>query len=380
MTIARLFSIRIGGPIGLALVLLCGCSSSPTTEEKIEAPPLKPRLVCVRGLKEKAEYPLREGHNFIGRGTKWGSAHVDLTEQELPGQEKIAPEHARLILEDGKFYLEDMNTSRGTFLNGQRLPPGKQETLKAGDLIQTATVQLRFLTAPDANAGKLVPISPMRLVCCRGMKRGTEYLLFEGENLVGKPGKEPTEVDLDDQEIADRPYLSDRHVRITASGSELTVEDLNSTHGTYVNRKRLAPGSKQALKPGDTLMLGVIRLQAVLADKVRAFQVPAPLKLQLQVVKGAKPNLEYALYEGENYIGRPGELAVDIDLSEQEGAGRSSLQHAVVSCSDGKLTIEDLSSTDGTFVNRSKIKPGTKVPLKVKDTIQIGAVEFLLTE
>ncbi len=126
------------------------------------------------------------------------------------------------------------------------------------------------------------------------------------------------------------------------------------------------------------LTLGFIRLQAMPADKVRNFKAPRPVRAHLQVVHGAKPQLEYRLHEGENFIGRPGDLAVDLDVSEQEGPDkvRASPQHAVITCADGALTIEDLGSADGTFINRTKINPKTKVPLNVKDTIHIGAVVF----
>ena len=91
-----------------------------------------------------------------------------------------------------------------------------------------------------------------------------------------------------------------------------------------------------------------------------------------------KINSEYPLYEGLNFIGRADEKPVDIDLEDQEPPDRiwSSRQHAVVSYEDGGLTIEDLNSSNGTFVNRSKIHPGVKCPLRMNDVIQIGTVQM----
>lgn len=99
---------------------------------------------------------------------------------------------------------------------------------------------------------------------------------------------------------------------------------------------------------------------------------------RLVVLRGLKLNVEYPLYEGLNFIGRADEKPVDIDLEEQEPPDRiwSSRQHAVVNFEGGVLTIEDLNSSNGTFVNRTRIYPNQKRPLNVGDIIQIGTVQM----
>ena len=54
--------------------------------------------------------------------------------------------------------------------------------------------------------------------------------------------------------------VSRKHVRIRAQDGGYTVEDLNSTNFTFVNRQRLTPGSPQPVKDGDELRLGRVRL------------------------------------------------------------------------------------------------------------------------
>jgi hypothetical protein len=99
---------------------------------------------------------------------------------------------------------------------------------------------------------------------------------------------------------------------------------------------------------------------------------------RLLVLRGLKLNVEYPLYEGLNFIGRADEKPVDIDLEEQEPPDRiwSSRQHAVINFEGGVLTIEDLNSSNGTFVNRTRIYPNQKRPLNVGDIIQIGTVQM----
>lgn len=104
----------------------------------------------------------------------------------------------------------------------------------------------------------------------------------------------------------------------------------------------------------------------------------ALLPPRLVVTRGQKINEEFPLFDGENYIGRADDKPVDIDLEHQEHPERvwSSRQHAVVTLEDGTLTIEDLNSSNGTFVNRSRIMPGEKRPLKPGDVIQVGTVQL----
>jgi hypothetical protein len=107
-------------------------------------------------------------------------------------------------------------------------------------------------------------------------------------------------------------------------------------------------------------------------------RLPPDAKPKLVVVRGQRLDVEYALYEGDNYLGRADEKAVDIDLEDQEPPDRiwSSRQHALITCADGLLTIEDLNSTNGTFVNRMRVHPGQKRPLQVNDVIQVGTVHL----
>jgi pSer/pThr/pTyr-binding forkhead associated (FHA) protein len=99
---------------------------------------------------------------------------------------------------------------------------------------------------------------------------------------------------------------------------------------------------------------------------------------KLVVLRGLRINVEYPIYEGLNYIGRTEVQPVDIDLEDQEPPDRmfSSRQHACISYKDGTLIIEDLSSSNGTFVNRTRLDRGQKRTLKANDIIQIGTVQL----
>jgi hypothetical protein len=99
---------------------------------------------------------------------------------------------------------------------------------------------------------------------------------------------------------------------------------------------------------------------------------------RLVVARGLKVGVEYPLYPGHNFIGRADEKAVDIDLEDQESSDRiyASRQHAVITLENGRLVIEDLNSSNYTFLNRDRVHPGEKRPLQAGDVIQIGTVQL----
>ena len=90
--------------------------------------------------------------------------------------------------------------------------------------------------------------------------------------------------------------------------------------------------------------------------------LPPGAQPKLVVQRGQKPKAEYALFEGPNFVGRADEKPVDVDLEDQEPPDRvwSSRQHACIHFEDGQLSIEDLNSSNGTFVNRARIYPGRR--------------------
>ncbi len=112
--------------------------------------------------------------------------------------------------------------------------------------------------APEP-APAAAPTFKAKLKLVRGGNRiGHEFPLEPGNNLVGRWDPETgsfPEVDLE----ADDPEakISRKHALVRIEGSKITIEDIGSLNGTYVNRQpRLAPGTPQDLKDGDEIIIG----------------------------------------------------------------------------------------------------------------------------
>ena len=59
-------------------------------------------------------------------------------------EKEISRMHARVFLKDEDYYIEDLNSTNGTFKNGVRLKPYEQKKLSKGDEIRLATKKLIF--------------------------------------------------------------------------------------------------------------------------------------------------------------------------------------------------------------------------------------------
>jgi pSer/pThr/pTyr-binding forkhead associated (FHA) protein len=54
--------------------------------------------------------------------------------------------------------------------------------------------------------------------------------------------------------------VSRKHAVIRCAGADYTVEDMGSTNGTFINKKRIQPHASETIKPGDEVRFGKLSL------------------------------------------------------------------------------------------------------------------------
>ncbi len=98
----------------------------------------------------------------------------------------------------------------------------------------------------------------------------------------------------------------------------------------------------------------------------------------LEVVRGRDVGRRFALSGPELVLGNaPGsELAIDLAEQETGSLRRMAARQALLESRGGDLTIRDLDSPAGTFVNRQRVLPGTSRPMAEGDVIQLGGVQL----
>ncbi len=98
--------------------------------------------------------------------------------------------------------------------------------------------------------------------------------------------------------------------------------------------------------------------------------------MRLIVVTGGKEGTAFGLQTGGNLIGRwdPDTSAYpEVDLENEDPEAKVSRKHAVLNCDGESVTIEDIGSLNGTFLNKSdRLTPHVRYAVKSGDEIIIG--------
>ncbi len=125
---------------------------------------------------------------------------------------------------------------------------------------------------------------------------------------------------------------------------------------------------------------------------VSAPEVPVPTEptpaaaaiqtAKLTIVRGGTLGKVFPLQPGDNLVGRwdPDSGAFpEVDLEADDPEARISRKHALIRVSN-QVTIEDIGSLNGTFVNRGhRLEPGSPVALKDGDEIIVGKTFFKIS-
>jgi len=120
------------------------------------------------------------------------------------------------------------------------------------------------------------------------------------------------------------------------------------------------------------------------AEAPAAAAVVAAFKARLKIVRGSpRKDQEFPLEDGNNLVGRwdPETGAFpEVDLDADDPEAKISRKHALIRIAEGKVTVEDIGSLNGTYVNRgARLQPGSPVELKTGDEIIIGKTFLKLT-
>ncbi len=102
-------------------------------------------LVIERGNAVGKEFVLVSDENYIGRWDADNGVFPDVDLDAFDNEAKVSRRHARIILKNGIYTIEDLGSTNGTYVNrGRRLIPGTPHRLNDGDEIIVGKTFLRF--------------------------------------------------------------------------------------------------------------------------------------------------------------------------------------------------------------------------------------------
>ncbi|HKP88088.1 MAG TPA: FHA domain-containing protein [Blastocatellia bacterium] len=108
-------------------------------------PRVTARLIIERGGRVGREFTITGIETNIGRWDADSGIFPDVDLDEDDPEAKISRRHARIINHNGQYFIEDLGSTNGTFVNrGRRLLPGKRHMLQNGDEIIVGKTFLKF--------------------------------------------------------------------------------------------------------------------------------------------------------------------------------------------------------------------------------------------
>lgn len=206
------------------------------------------------------EYSFEEGEFFIGR------SH---TSDIILPSDNVSRRHARLYTVDGRCYIEDLASSNGVFVNGRRIAEVYQ--IQRSAQIKIGDYYLHIES--DTEAGPEEERTYCRLTGRNLAFAGQVFRVQRKVNLIGR-GKDCTLTIID-------PSVSRIHTKLSVERSgALTVEDLKSSNGTWVNGERVDVAT---LHHRDLLRLGNVEFLVEMADQEGAAVASKPTEREREV-------------------------------------------------------------------------------------------------
>lgn len=185
---------------------------------------------------------------------------------------KISRQHAKVVADGTDYFLVDLESGNGTFLNSIPVKPNEKNILRHNDIISIENFHLRFnlidellhqsfndITDSDILEVKLLKkvlraLDKERIPSLEVLNGSAEgkkvFLNDEGSEMI--IGRDPL-IDFPIEEYV----ISRQHAKISKKWGEVVVTDLNSKNGTFVNNKKIV---EEVLHDGDRISLGTIVL------------------------------------------------------------------------------------------------------------------------
>lgn len=165
----------------------------------------------------------------------------------------VSRRHARIIQDENGLTLEDLGSTNGTKVDGDRLSPGETRRLSSGQILKFGNVSLRLVIPgePEVSVEESeAEETPQPELAALTTEAGLVFTLTAKD--VTTLGRRSS----NDIQLEGDPYVSGKHGQILYQDGKFLFDDVGSTNGSQVNDQKITPGQPVELTDGDTLTLG----------------------------------------------------------------------------------------------------------------------------
>ena len=311
------------------------------------------------------EFELTRAEVVIGRDPS-----VDLT----ISSPAVSRRHARLLREGNGYVLEDLGSSNGTYLNNEKLTG--RRTLKSGDQIRLGQAVTLVYEAPRVEESQAtvvrpasamasgmqtiigvepleaeIPAGPPQLVVTIAGENARTYTLTRENMTIGRI--EGNDI------IIPSAIVSRQHARLEKANGGYQLVVSPEAKNPILFEGRELEGSR-LLQHGDILRIGSLDPGMMVT---MTYNVPGA------VAQGVEQDIIF----GEKTLIQIGRDPTNDVVLPSPSVSRF---HAQVERVGQRYRVEDLHSSNGTFVNGERVEGS--VWLKPEDTIRIGQFRFVM--
>ena len=240
---------KMFNPAGVMFCVECGLIfDRALPDDAFGAPAVQlPVLVDSGGR----EFPVRPGVNTVGR-----EGDIALADG------RVSRRHAQIVSENGVIAVEDIGSTTGTLVNGEKLEPNTQRPLANGDKVSLGCVELTLSQPGVAGATAAIPSNKTAAIAAPpSVEPAAAHLVGDGVEYALKPGANTFGRKSDNDVAIVDPYVSGRHGVIELADDGLFLTDIGSTNGTVLNEAKLTPNMRTAITPDDVIRLGSLEFR-----------------------------------------------------------------------------------------------------------------------
>lgn len=236
----------------------------------------------------------------------------------------VSQHHCRVSQTSAGVVLEDLQSTNGTYVNGQRIA------------VPVLVRQTDVVTL-GANLRMPWPDTVWRAAADGGARpqQAGELAAAVSPPATSDATTVTIGYDPDNDIVLAYPMVSSHHARLLMSAADVILEDLGSTNGTSIGspHNRI---TRARLQPTDTVFLGT-------------FRIPASRLLQGRLNMGDSVQETLEFRGSQMFLGRDATCDVVLDFPTISG------RHAKLRKTQQQIVVEDLGSLNGTFVNGKRI-------------------------
>jgi pSer/pThr/pTyr-binding forkhead associated (FHA) protein len=235
-----------------------------------EAAPPAPRppaqVLCRARSGVTLSFPLKADESLIGRDAGLAVA--------IP-LEGVSRQHARIRWNGRSFWLEDLKSTNGTLLNGQRIVRDRLRHLDVITLGKTAEV---IFVMSSVERGVVRQKGIVRAALVADAPDAIPHEIAVGEATLGRSPACNI--------VAEGGAVSKVHARIERTVDQLVLTDLNSSNGTFVNGAKVMTA---LLGDGDVILLGGVEAYRV---RIETGEVTSGSGVRRRIAAAERPEAE----------------------------------------------------------------------------------------